>query len=147
MSARATIRPMAYLIFFLGAFFYCYEYFLRIAPAVMSASLMRSFHLDATLFGTLSAFYFYAYTPMQLCVGIIVDRFSTRRVLMVAILACTLGSFMVGSTHVYAIAAIGRFLQGFGSAFALVGGLKLVAIWMPARRLAFFPVLSICWVL
>lgn len=133
-----VIRPTAYIIFFLGAFFYCYEYFLRIAPAVMQLPLMRTFHIDATLFGTLSAFYFYAYTPTQLFAGIIVDRFSTQKVLIAAILACTLGSFMMASTHTYSIAAAGRFLQGFGSAFAFVGGLKLVAMWLPSSRFAFY---------
>tara|TARA_A100001015_G_scaffold300020_1_gene384844 strand:+ start:1241 stop:2497 length:1257 start_codon:yes stop_codon:yes gene_type:complete len=138
MISQRKPQKIAYIIFILGALFYCYEYFLRIAPAVMSHPLMQTFHIDATLFGTLSAFYFYAYTPMQLFVGVIVDRFSVRKVLILAIISCTVGSFMLSYTDSYTVAAVGRFLQGFGSAFAFVGALKLVSIWLPYDRFAFY---------
>lgn len=38
----------------------------------------------------------------------------------------------------YHWAAVGRFLIGFGSAFAFVGALKLAAMWLPIDRFAFF---------
>src|SRR5687768_14654147 len=75
----------------LGALFYCYEYFLRIAPSVMYTNLTEYFKIDGALFGTLSAFYYYAYTPMQLLVGVILDRYSTKRVITLAILCCAIG--------------------------------------------------------
>jgi len=129
---------LGYFIVTLGALFYFYEYFIRISPSVMKPELMHSFHIDATLFGTLSAFYFYAYTPMQLIVGVVVDKFKLHRVLSLAVLCCTIGTLLMATTHNYTLAATGRFLQGFGSAFGFVGALKLAAIWLPAERFAFF---------
>jgi MFS family permease len=125
-------------IVLLGAFFYCYEYFLRIAPSVMQIPLMQAFNVDATLFGTLIGFYYYAYTPMQLLVGVIVDRFRLKHVLIVAILSCACGSFLFITSSNYAVAALGRFLQGFGSAFAFVGALKLASRWLPLWWFASF---------
>ena len=122
----------------LGALFYCYEYFLRIAPAVIHDDLMSYFHIDATLFGTLSGFYYYAYTPIQLVVGVSLDRYRPRHVITVAILACAIGSLMFISTPNYTVAAIGRFLQGFGSAFAFVGALKLASRFLSAWWFASF---------
>ncbi len=122
----------------LGALFYCYEYFLRIAPSVMETDLMHFFNLNATLFGALSGFYYYAYTPMQLVVGVAVDRYTIRNVLVFAILCCALGSLLFASTTHYQLAALGRFMQGFGSAFAFVGALKLATKWLPVWWFAAF---------
>lgn len=138
MTQRQKISYYGIFIVLLGALFYCYEYFLRIAPSVMQNDLMRYFHLDATLFGSLSGFYFYAYSPMQLVVGVSVDRFKLKHVLTFAILCCALGSFIFATTPNYNWAAAGRFLQGFGSAFAFVGALKLASKWLPIWWFASF---------
>ena len=123
-------------IVFLGAFFYFYEYFLRISPSVMKSEFMSTFHLGAAGFGTLSDFYFYAYTPMQLVVGIFIDRFPIRRTLVIAVLMCTAGSLLISVSDLFWMAALGRVLQGLGSAFAFVGALKLAAMWLPVSRFA-----------
>ena len=104
----------------------------------MKHEWVHSFHLNATTFGTLSAFYYYAYVPMQLIVGLLVDRFKMRYILTFAILCCVIGSVMIASTDLYAVAAMGRFLQGVGSAFGFVGALKLAATWLPSSRFGFF---------
>lgn len=126
------------LIVTLGALFYCYEYFLRIAPSVMQVDLMEYFKINATLFGSLSGFYYYAYTPMQLVVGVMLDRYKTKNVIAFAILCCTFGSILFSSTPNYELAALGRFLQGFGSAFAFIGALKLASRWLPVWWFASF---------
>jgi MFS family permease len=136
--SRQKASVFGVLMVILGAVFYCYEYFLRIAPSVMAVDLMHFFNLNATLFGALSGFYYYAYTPMQLFVGVIVDRYRIRNVLVAAILCCAVGSFLFASTHAYDLAAFGRFLQGFGSAFAFVGALKLATKWLPVWWFAAF---------
>ena len=138
MSKIQRITKKSCFIVSLGAIFYFYEYYLRISPSVMKHEWVSSFHLNATKFGTLSAFYYYAYVPMQLIVGLLVDRFKMRDILTFAILCCVIGSVMIASTNFYYIAAIGRFLQGVGSAFAFVGALKLAATWLPASRFGLF---------
>lgn len=127
---------IAYLMCALGALFYCYEYILRVAPSVMSNELMQAYHLTAGSFGNLTAYYYYAYTPMQIIVGVMMDRFGARFLLSFACLMCTLGSYLFACSDSVVIASIGRFLVGFGSSFAFVGGLKLVSLWLPAERFA-----------
>ena len=138
MSVNKNKRYMlvAWLICALGAVFYSYEYFLRISPSVMEHALRTHFNLSATGFGLLSAFYYYAYVPMQLPVGVLMDRFGPRRLLTIACLICVIGTFMFADTFVFGIAAAGRFLVGLGSAFAFVGVLKLATIWLPEDKLA-----------
>ncbi len=124
-----------WLICGLGAIFYSYEYFLRISPSVMETSLREHFNLSATGFGLLSAYYHYAYVPMQLPVGVLMDRFGPRRLLTVACLVCVIGTFMFADTFLFVVAAAGRFLVGLGSAFAFVGVLKLATLWLPENKL------------
>ncbi len=125
----------AWLMCGLGALFYAYEYLLRISPSVMEPSLRNHFNLSATGFGLLSAVYYYAYVPMQLPVGVLMDRFGPRRLLTIACLICVIGALMFADTNKFAVAGIGRFLVGIGSAFAFVGVLKLATIWLPEDKL------------
>jgi MFS family permease len=125
-----------------AAIFYCYEYLLRIAPGTMVEHLQLAFGsegipLDATQIGHLSAFYYYAYSPMQLPVGVMMDRYGPRWILTFAVLSCALGTLLFGSTNILSFAQFGRFLMGFGSAFAFVGVLKLASVWLPPDRFAF----------
>lgn len=125
----------------LAAAFYCYEYLLRIIPGLIVPDLQLAFSvkempLDATMIGHLSAFYYYAYTPMQLPVGLLMDRYGPRWILTMAVLCCAAGTAIFASTESYWVAASGRFAIGFGSAFAFVGVLKLASIWLPANRFA-----------
>ncbi len=129
---------LGWMICLLGAFFYCYEYLLRIEPVTMIAELEDYYHLSDTGLGFLTAFYYYAYTPMQLFVGAIIDYYGPRLILTIAVACCALGSFLFGSAEVVSIAAVGRFMIGFGSAFAFVGVLKLAATWLPVRFFALF---------
>ncbi|WP_420795404.1 MFS transporter [Legionella drozanskii] len=127
---------MAWLICGLGAVYYSYEYFLRISPSVMEHALRDHFNLSATSFGLLSAFYYYAYVPLQIPVGVLLDRYGPRLLITIACLICVVGTFIFAGTTVFWVAAVGRFLVGFGSAFAFVGVLKLATIWLPENKLA-----------
>ena len=138
MSIKSKNRSqlIAWLICGLGAIYYSYEYFLRISPSVMETQLRVHFNLSAAGFGFLSAFYYYAYVPMQLPVGVLMDRFGPRRLLAAACFMCVVGTFMFSGTMIFAVSALGRFLVGLGSAFAFVGVLKLATIWLPEDKLA-----------
>jgi MFS family permease len=117
----------------IGAMFYCYEFILRIIPGILEDELRAAFgHLSATAFGQISALYYFAYSPMQLPVGILMDRFGPRYLLSFACLCCTLGSLLF-SSHVLFFAGLGRLLVGFGSSFAFVGVLSAATNWLPLR--------------
>lgn len=136
LENRRDYTIIGWLICGLGALFYSYEYLLRIAPSVMENALRTHFNLSATGFGLLSSVYYFAYVPMQLPVGVLLDRFGPKRLLTFACLICVIGTYLFTSTQVFWIAACGRFLVGFGSAFAFVGVLKMATIWLPENRLA-----------
>lgn len=122
------------LVCTIGALFYCYEFILRIIPGALQSELSAAFgHISASSFGQLSAFYYFAYSPMQLPVGMLMDRFGPRRLLTFACFCCTIGSLMFTYSSSIFIAGSGRFLVGFGSSFAFVGVLSLAMYWLPKR--------------
>lgn len=122
------------LVCTIGAFFYCYEFVLRIIPGALQSELSAAFgHISAASFGQLSAVYYFAYSPMQMPVGMLMDRFGPRRLLSFACLCCTVGSVMFSYSGSLLIAGSGRFLVGFGSSFAFVGVLSLALQWLPRR--------------
>ncbi len=136
IQSRLYLRLFPWIVCALGAVFYAYEYLLRITPNVITYELMQSYQINAAALGNLAGFYYYAYTPMQLPVGLMMDKFGPRRLLTVACLLCAVGSYLFAGTTVISVAAFGRFLVGFGSAFAFVGVLKLATIWLPPNRFA-----------
>lgn len=134
MAKSRGLTP--WLIVGCGMLFYCFNYFLRVSPSAMQDQLTQAFHITATQFGTLAVFYYYTYTPMQLPVGLIYDKFGVRVVLSAACLIAVAGLSVFVSSDNYAMAGVGRLLIGFGCAFAYIGALKLASIWLPPERFA-----------
>jgi MFS family permease len=136
LTEQEHSKRSAYYIFFLAASFYLYEFILQVAPSVMQVPMMKTFHVSAEGFGVISAFYFYAYAPMQLPAGLLFDRYGPRKLMTFALLLCALGSFFFASTDSVVTASAGRFLIGIGSAFSFIGVLVLVSRWFPLQHFA-----------
>eukprot|EP01126_Amoeba_proteus_P029833 TRINITY_DN2946_c0_g2_i1.p1 TRINITY_DN2946_c0_g2~~TRINITY_DN2946_c0_g2_i1.p1 ORF type:complete len:434 (-),score=-27.22 TRINITY_DN2946_c0_g2_i1:187-1488(-) len=130
------ISLQAIAICLLAALFYCYEYYLRVAPSIMSFELKVAYKISDAGLGFLSAFYYYAYTPLQLPVGILMDKYGPRKVLTLACIFCVIGNYLFAATDFLLVGQFGRFLLGFGSAFAFVGVLRISASWLPEKAYA-----------
>ena len=85
---RDIIFP--WTICLLAALFYCYDFLLRVTPSVMVHPLMAEYGVNATEIGLLSAFYYYAYTPLQLPSGAVTDKYNPRWVLSLSAPTCGL---------------------------------------------------------
>lgn len=127
---------IAWVIFLSGISYYCFAYLLRVYPSVMEYELRSYFDITAGGFGLLTSFYYFAYAPMQLPVGVMVDRIGPRRSLIVASMISTLGVFIFAHFRVFDVALMGRFMVGFGAAFAYVTALKLASTWLPQKYFA-----------
>lgn len=102
----------------------------------MAKPMMETFQVSAEGFGVISAFYFYAYAPMQLPAGLLFDRYGPRKLMTGALLLCAFGSFFFASTDSVVTASMGRMLIGIGSAFSFIGVLVLVSRWFPPHYFA-----------
>ena len=136
-QSNFTKNILPWVICGLAALFYFYEFVLRVAPSIMVNDMMGQFGINAAQFGILTACYYYAYTPMQMLVGVLIDKFGPRKLLSFSIIVCFAGSFLISMLPTYLAGKISLFLMGLGSSFAFVSVIKLAVNWMPANRLAF----------
>jgi len=134
--SRSVARALPWIMWGLGALFYCYGFFQRTAPSVMVDELMRAFAVGAALTGTLSGLYFYAYAGLQIPVGLILDRFGPRRVLAVACALAAVGSGLFALAESLWVAYAARLMIGGAVAFTWVGALVIIARWFPPERFA-----------
>ena len=142
-TARRPIRSnpkrhpaswLAWTVWGTGALFYLAVFFLRAAPAVMTAELMRDFHIGAASLGNLSAFYFYFYVAMQIPVGMLTNSWGPRKLLVSGALLAAAGQFLFGSTDHFVLACAGRAIIGGSTAVGWLVTLRLAAHWFPNTR-------------
>jgi len=134
-----TVYPKAslsWLVWGLGAVFYCYGFFQRVAPAVISDQLMTDFNIGAASLGNLSAFYFYSYVAMQVPTGILADYWGPRKLLTTGALIAGVVSIVFALAPTVLIANLGRLLIGGSVAVAWVVLLKLSTHWFAPNRFA-----------
>lgn len=127
---------LSWSIWGLGAAFYLYAFFQRVAPGVMTSELSLDFGLSASALGNLSAFYFYSYVAMQIPTGILADMWGPRRLLTAGALISCVGSLLFAFSENVALAGAGRLLIGGTVAVAFVCMLKLAAHWFAPSQYA-----------
>jgi MFS family permease len=127
-------RP--WIVCFSAALFFFYEFIQMNMFNAISADLMRAFALHATELGKLSAYYFYANLLFLPIAGALLDRFSTRAIILSALLLCVVGIAGFATTHSFLLACIFRFMSGIGSAFCFLSSIRLASRWFPAQRMA-----------
>lgn len=133
MKLSKNLKLTSILAILAGFLFYAYEYILRISPSIMVSGFSSSMHISSTTLAAASSYYYFAYTPMQLAVGLLLDRYELKTVLTIAALACTFGTILILMADHPFVFSVGRFIQGCGSAFAWIGIIKMAAIYMPKK--------------
>jgi len=133
-SSRSAVLPWG--ICLLGASYFGYGYFLRIAPSVMIDELMREFAVTAGVVGNVAAVFYYVYAAMQVPLGLAVDNTGPRRILMAAALVAALGAALFAAAENLTLLFASRVLIGAGCAAAWVSTLKLATEWLPPGRYA-----------
>ena len=128
---------LPWIVWGLGCLFYFYENLIQVSPSVMSNELMRDFSVTSHTLGILSGIYFYSYAIMQLPGGVMIDYFGPKRLLIIAVSVCALSTIAFAMTSSFYMACLARLMIGFGSAFAVVGTMKLATNWFPPARFAF----------
>jgi len=132
MKSVVATAAIAWLV---TAVYYFYQYALRSSPAVMMPQLSEAFGLAATSVASLVGIFYYGYSPFSLVAGVALDRFGARRVIPIGAALVGAGALLFGTGSV-AAAGAGRFLQGAGGAFALVGAAYIATRNFPASRAA-----------
>jgi MFS family permease len=132
VQAGARTAAVGWLI---TAVYYFYQYALRSAPAVMMPQLSTAFGLSAAGVASLAGLFYYGYSPFSLVAGLTMDRLGPRRVVPLGAAAVGVGALMFASGNT-TFAQIGRFVQGAGGVFALIGAAYIATTNFPPSRAA-----------
>ena len=146
MATQATIQlvpeqtslkgvRVATVAWLLTSVYYFFQYALRSAPGVMMPQLSDAFDLSVLGVASIVGLFYYGYSPFSLVAGAAMDRFGPQRLLPLA--ACVVGVgallFATGQSN---LAGVGRFLQGAGGVFALIGAIYIATKNFPASKAA-----------
>lgn len=128
-----VLKPWA--IICCGGFFYCYQFIIRVSPNVMHNELLNVFAIDVLALGLILGAYNWAYSLMQIPLGLSIDRFGPKYFLTGASLFCAMGCFLFSVVTNPFMAAVARFLMGMGSACGLIGTIKLGTLWLNPKHI------------
>lgn len=132
---KAKPAKGAWLVVVVAALFFFYEFIQMNMFDSISMSLMRTFGIDHAELGALSSYYFAANVLFLFVAGVILDRYSPRKVILAALAVCILGTIGFASVHDFGLAKLFRFLTGIGSAFCFLGVIRIASRWFPAHRM------------
>src|ERR1700745_3301755 len=135
MSSK--IRGAAIGAWLFAALYYFYQYALLSSPSVMMPQLTRAFSVNALGVSAIVGMFYYGYSPFSLVAGASMDRFGAKRVIPIGAAVVGIGAILFGTGNV-TLVNIGRFLQGAGGAFALIGAVYLITKNFPASVAASF---------
>ncbi len=143
-QANPPLSLLAIIPIVLTGFFYLYEYILRVYPSVFRIEIEQFYAFSgASGFGFFASSYYYLYTPLQLFVGILADKFRLQSLLVFSISGCLSGLLLL-LVPIDIAAFLGRMLLGMASAAGFVLIIKATSLYAPRHYFAFFCGLGIC---
>jgi MFS family permease len=126
----------AWVVCFSAALFFFYEFIQMHMFNAINDDLRMAFNSNATELSFLSSTYLWADLLFLLPAGIVLDRFSVRKVIIAAMVICIVGTLGFALSHQFALAAFFHFVSGIGNAFCFLSCIILVSRWFPANRQA-----------
>jgi len=132
MSKNVRLAIVAWL---LTAVYYFYQYVMRSSPAVMMNQLSEAFGLSALGVASMVGLFYYGYSPFSLVAGAALDRLGPRKVIPIGAIIVGAGALLFSSGN-HLAGSIGRFLQGAGGVFALIGAIYIASKHFPTSRAA-----------
>ena len=123
---------------------YFLSYLFRTVNAVISPDLIRELGLSAGDLGLLTSAYFFSFALFQLPLGMLLDRYSPKRVEAGLLLIAATGALVFALSHSSGGLAIGRALIGLGVSACLMAGYTACAIWFQPAKLAAVNAIILC---
>lgn len=136
-AATSHQSRQGWIIVLTASLFFFYEFIQLNLFNSINQQLMQVFNLDAVGLGHLASTYFYGNALFLFPAGMLLDRYSTKKLLLLAVALCTIGTFAFGLAASYPLAAFGRFLVGVGASFCFLSCIRLASRWFPPSKMAF----------
>ncbi|MFF7994085.1 nitrate/nitrite transporter [Kitasatospora xanthocidica] len=124
----------AWLAWSVGVSVYVLAVIHRTSLGVAGLDAADRFGIGASALSTFSILQVLVYAAMQIPVGLLVDRFGPRRVLLLGVLLLSTGQLAFAFSSSFAPALASRAVLGCGDAMTFISVLRIAARWFPAAR-------------
>lgn len=113
---------------------YLLAVFHRSSMAVAGLAATERFDISASQLASFTMLQLLVYAGMQIPVGLLLDRFGSRRIMLTGATTLTLAQTGFAFADTYPLALVARLFVGAGDAMIFICVLRLVTTWFPARR-------------
>lgn len=127
-------QKSAFLVLTAGALAYLVTVTNRSSLGVASIMASERFEVAAAALSTLAVAQLVVYALMQIPVGILLDRYGSRALLVFGSFVMGLGQLLVAISSELAGAVVGRMMVGLGDAFVFISVIRLVNGWFSGAQ-------------
>ena len=127
-------RRRAWVIWLVGLSVYGLAVFHRTSLGVAGILAAERFGISASQLATFTVVQLGVYAAMQIPVGVLLDRFGSRRLMLVGLGLMTVGQFWFAFAQDFTGGLAARVLLGVGDAMIFTSLLRLVALWFRVKQ-------------
>jgi len=118
----------SYTIWLCAAWFYAFQYVLRVVPSILKQEIMSTYDMTTVIFGQFAGVYYIGYTLAHIPLGFALNRYGSRSILPFGVLLSVFGMVPLLYDSHWLLPILGRFFLGIGSSCAFIGLVKVVQL-------------------
>jgi MFS family permease len=118
------------------ALFFMFDFMQATTMDTLSEPIMQSLHLSAFQLANISSAYFLSNILLLIPAGLLLDRYSTRTIVLIALLISILGLFLLSISQTIYMAIIARLISGVASAFTFISCMRVISRYFTADKTA-----------
>ncbi|QPZ40049.1 MFS transporter [Paramicrobacterium chengjingii] len=119
----------SWMVFVVGVSAYVVAILQRSTLGVSGVAAVERFDITAAALSSLAVVQLVVYAAMQIPIGLLIDRWGPRRLLIIGLILISIGQAVLAIAPDLSIAALGRVCVGIGDAGIFVSVLRLVNYW------------------
>jgi len=127
-------RRRAWAIWSVAISVYVLAVFHRTSLSVAGLLAAERFHISAGQLATFTVVQLSVYAAMQIPVGVLLDRFGSRRMLLIGLGLMSAGQAWFALAGSFEIGVLARILIGAGDSMIFTSVLRLVVLWFRVRQ-------------
>jgi len=127
-------RRRAWVIWAVALSVYVLAVFHRSSLGVAGLLAAERFEIEATALAFFTVLQLVVYAGMQIPVGVLLDRFGPRALLLCGLMLMTGGQVVFAVAESFPVAVLARAVLGAGDAMVFVSAIRLVSVWFLVRQ-------------
>ena len=135
-------RRRAWVIWLVGLAVYVLAVFHRTSLGVAGLLAAERFDITAAQLSTFTVVQLAVYAAMQIPVGVLLDRYRSKRLMLVGLLLMSAGQLWFAFAGSFAVGIAARVMLGAGDAMVFTSLLRLVAVWFRVKQAPFITQLT-----